>query len=84
MNFILHPTALDFIGFGLNLSLVEYFKVIQRPKIHWIWIEPHDTLGNVSNRNTTLICTWKAMKICKDLVYFMFHISTVGIDNWSF
>ena len=44
----------------------------------------HATLGNVLDRITTLICTWNTMKICKDLVDFMFHISTVEIGNWSF
>ena len=34
----------DFIGFGLNLNLVEFFKVIQCPKFHWIWIKSHETL----------------------------------------
>ena len=26
----------------------------------------------------------KAITICKDLVYIMFWISTIGNDNWSF
>ena len=33
--------ASNVIGFGLNLSLVNFFKVIQRPKFHWIWNKPH-------------------------------------------
>ena len=73
----------NFIGFGSNLSLLECFKIIQCPKFHWIWIKPHGTLGNVSDRKTILIYIWKAMKIYKDLVYFMFQISTIGIGNWS-
>ena len=62
----------NFIAFGLNLSLVEIFKVIQRPKFHWIWTKAHDTLGDVSHRNITLICTWKAMKFFNDLVCCIF------------
>ena len=59
--------APNFTKCGLNLNLVEIFEVIRFPK-------PHDTLGNVSDGKKTLICTWIAMKICKDLVHFMFHI----------
>ena len=64
--------APNFIGFGLNLDVMEFFKVIQHPKFHWVWTKPHDTLGDMSNKKTALTCTWKAMKIWKDLCYFMF------------
>ena len=46
----------NFKGFGLNLSFMRIFKVIQCPKFHWIWTKPHGTLENVSGRDTTLIC----------------------------
>ena len=55
----------NFIAFGPNLGLMEFFKVIQCPKFHWIWTKPRDTLGSVSDRKTTLTCTWKATNICK-------------------
>ena len=48
------------------------------------WTIAHDTLESVSDRKTTLMCTWKAIKNCKNLVYFMFQIFIVGIGNWSF
>ena len=47
MNFISNPISQTFIGFGLNLSRVEFLDVIQCPKFHWIWTKPHDTLGNI-------------------------------------
>jgi hypothetical protein len=73
-----------FIGFGLNLIFVEFFKVIPCPKIYWIWTKSHDTLGNMSDRKTTLMCTWKAMKICTD--FFSIYISNIYNmnGNWSF
>ena len=37
----------------------------------------------MSYRKLTLICTWKAMNTCKDLVYVMFQISSVGSGSWS-
>ena len=62
-------TAPNFIGFGLNLSLVDFFKVIQHPKFHWIWTKPRDALGNVSDRKTTLLFTSKAMKFAVSSFY---------------
>lgn len=83
-EFHLASNVPTFNGFGLNFILVECFKGIQWPKFHRIWPELHDTLEHVLDRKITLICSWKAMKICKDLVDFMFQISTFGIGNQSF
>ena len=55
INFHFAPNTPNFIGFGLNLSLLEIFKVIKHPKFNWIWTKPHDTLGNVSDKKTTLM-----------------------------
>ena len=71
----------NFIGFGLNLGLVEFFKVIQCPDFRWIWTKPHDTLGNVSYRITTFICTWKVVNTCKDSSYKdQYHIISIRLD----
>ena len=67
-DFQFSSNAPNFIGFRQNLGLVEIFKVIQRPDFHPTWTKPCDKLGNVSDKKTTLICTWTAINICKDLV----------------
>ena len=72
-SFIFPSNALGFVGFGLNLGLVEIFKVTQRCKFQWIWTQPRETLGNVSSRKMTRTRTWKAMKLCKDLVNFFVY-----------
>jgi hypothetical protein len=83
-EFCFSSSTPNLVGFGQNLGLVEIFKVIQCHEFHWTWTKPHDTLGNVSDKKTTLACTWKAMNIFKDLVWFMFQISTVEIRNYGF
>jgi hypothetical protein len=70
-----------FIRFGLDFSLVEILKVIQRPKFYWIWTKPHNTLRNMSRLKITATCTRKAMKKSKDIVCFMFHVFMVGIGR---
>ena len=75
---------LKFYKIWTKLQPCEIFKVIWSPNFHWIWTKPHDALGDVFDRNTTLMCTWNVMKICKDLAYLMFQISAVGIGSWSF
>lgn len=79
---ILYALSKFKFGYGLNLNLMEHFKIIQCPIFHWIWAKTHDALGNVSDMKTTLLCTWKTMKICKELLDFIFQIYTIGIGNW--
>lgn len=66
--------------------LLELMNLILHPrlKFHWIWTEPRSILGNMLDMTTTVTCPWKAMKICKDLVYFVFWIIIVGIGKSSF
>ena len=72
--------APKFVGFGLNLSFMENFKGIQRPKVHWSWTKPHDTLGYVSNMKTLLICTWTVMKNCMQ-GFSLFYVS--NYHHWD-
>lgn len=71
--------APNFSRFGLNLSLVKFLKVTQRPNFHWNWTEPHDTLGNMSEWKTTLICAWKAMKLCGFWFILCFKYLPLGL-----
>ena len=76
-------TFLD--GGEIRVLIDECYFASTVPKFHWIWTKPHDTLRNVSDRRTTLIYMHlESDGICKDLVYFMFQIYTVGIDSWSY
>lgn len=47
--------APNFIGFGVNLGLVDFFKVIQCPRFCWVGTKSHDTLGDMTERKTTLV-----------------------------
>jgi hypothetical protein len=70
----------NFIGFELNLNLVEFLKVIQHPDFHWIWIETHDTLGNVSKRKNN---THMYLESYKNLQGFsLCYISNIYFWDW--
>ena len=42
-----------------------------------------NTQENVSHDKATLKCTWKAVKIYNDFLYYMLDLSTVGIGICS-
>ena len=70
----------NFIGFGLNLNLVKFSKVIQCPKIHWIWTKPDDTLENVSYRKTN---THMYLESFENLQGFsLFYVSNIYRHDW--